>query len=342
MYEVVPVTFAAFLLSMDSRKGPLRHQVWHWIAKPWTTRASLRSAWRRCGWLLLVGFFFSVRSLGMAWGASTAFYVAYAVTAVVVRCLELIDPYRADWDVHGSSGSPADIVHTFATFWAQQLVVQLIARSTLRYNAVAWRNHAVACVCAVLVADCCTYWNHRWSHTVEWYWRFHALHHAPRHLAASNTGRFHFVNSFIAHALRALPLALLGFEARACSFYHSLTAIVGLLSHCNIALESGALCSHLFNTPENHRKHHSTLVEYSNANYGEILIVYDVLFGTFVDARVRVEDVGRTRYRDARGARRGARPFRLPNEARVVAQLLAPCARRRSGASRRARGHRRG
>ena len=44
----------------------------------------------------------------------------------------------------------------------------------------------------------------------------------------------------------------------------------------------------VFNTPSHHRAHHGRNAEYIDRNYGGILILYDRLFGTFVEEK---EDV---------------------------------------------------
>jgi sterol desaturase/sphingolipid hydroxylase (fatty acid hydroxylase superfamily) len=42
---------------------------------------------------------------------------------------------------------------------------------------------------------------------------------------------------------------------------------------------------HVLNTPSHHRVHHSANQEYLERNYGGILIIWDRLFGTFVEER---------------------------------------------------------
>jgi sterol desaturase/sphingolipid hydroxylase (fatty acid hydroxylase superfamily) len=44
----------------------------------------------------------------------------------------------------------------------------------------------------------------------------------------------------------------------------------------------------VFNTPSHHRVHHGSNPEYLDKNYAGVLIVWDRLFGTFVEERARV------------------------------------------------------
>ncbi|CAG9163539.1 hypothetical protein LMG23994_00150 [Cupriavidus pinatubonensis] len=42
---------------------------------------------------------------------------------------------------------------------------------------------------------------------------------------------------------------------------------------------------YVFNTPSAHRVHHASNVDYLDANYGGVLILFDRLFGTYVEER---------------------------------------------------------
>ena len=42
---------------------------------------------------------------------------------------------------------------------------------------------------------------------------------------------------------------------------------------------------YVFNTPSHHRVHHAANLDYLDANYGGVLIVFDRMFGTFIAER---------------------------------------------------------
>ena len=48
----------------------------------------------------------------------------------------------------------------------------------------------------------------------------------------------------------------------------------------------------VFNTPSHHRVHHASNPDYLNKNYGNVLIIFDRLFGTFKDE----DPTSQTRY----------------------------------------------
>ena len=128
------------------------------------------------------------------------------------------------------------------------------------------------------------YWAHRLAHEWPWLWRFHAIHHSVQRLWLVNTGRFHFVDSFTS-VLFSLPFLLLsGISMEAVIWVSAVTAYLGILTHCNVDMHCGRL-SLLFNTPELHRWHHAIDPAIGNRNYGETLMLWDPLFGTFSQRR---------------------------------------------------------
>jgi len=124
------------------------------------------------------------------------------------------------------------------------------------------------------------YWAHRLAHEWPWLWHFHAVHHSVKRLWLVNTGRFHFVDSF-ASIFASLPFLLLsGISMDAIVWVSATTAYIGILTHCNVDTRCGWL-NYVFNTPELHRWHHSVDPAIGNNNYGENLMLWDHLFGTF-------------------------------------------------------------
>ena len=75
-------------------------------------------------------------------------------------------------------------------------------------------------------------------------------------------------------------LLLLGAPRDVLLLVSAITAIIGMLTHCNIEMRCGPL-NYVFNTPCLHRWHHSRVLEEGNRNYGENLVIFDILFGTY-------------------------------------------------------------
>ena len=76
------------------------------------------------------------------------------------------------------------------------------------------------------------------------------------------------------------------------ALYYLAYATNGFFQHCNISLRYGVL-NYIVGSAETHRWHHSRVPRESNANYGNTVIVWDVLFGTwFLPNEREVEQLG--------------------------------------------------
>jgi sterol desaturase/sphingolipid hydroxylase (fatty acid hydroxylase superfamily) len=137
-------------------------------------------------------------------------------------------------------------------------------------------------ILGLTVAEFGLYWAHRLAH--EWVplWRFHAVHHSSTKLWFFNTGRFHFVDT-LKSMVFATPLLLgAGAPGDVIIWVGAITGFIGILTHCNVRMSFGWI-NFVFNTPGLHRWHHSMDLREGNKNYGENLMLWDLLFGTFYD-----------------------------------------------------------
>ena len=123
------------------------------------------------------------------------------------------------------------------------------------------------------------YWYHRLSHEVPTLWTMHFIHHsspeynllvAPRLSALS-----HLVTPFF-----FAPLALIGFSAEFIILAIAAGLFFQLFLHTQTIGRLGRL-EGIINTPSAHRVHHGTNPEYIDRNYGNILMIFDRMFGTY-------------------------------------------------------------
>ncbi len=77
-----------------------------------------------------------------------------------------------------------------------------------------------------------------------------------------------------------MPLIWLGFEPRVVFEMLSLNLLYQFWIHATWIPRLGWL-EYVLNTPSAHRVHHAANLEYLDANYGGVLIVFDRLFGTY-------------------------------------------------------------
>jgi sterol desaturase/sphingolipid hydroxylase (fatty acid hydroxylase superfamily) len=128
------------------------------------------------------------------------------------------------------------------------------------------------------------YWYHRASHSVRWLWATHAVHHSANHFNLSAAYRLGWTNWLSGNIFFFMPLSALGFHPIAIGIGLSLSLVYQFWIHTELISKLGPL-EWILNTPAHHRVHHASNPEYLDRNYGGVLIVFDRLFGTFVEAR---------------------------------------------------------
>ncbi len=147
-------------------------------------------------------------------------------------------------------------------------------------------------ILALLACELSFYWFHRAVHHLPLLWRFHSLHHGADRVYWLNAGRFHFLESFFTSISYFIPLIFFAPMSEITILIISLSSITGFLEHVNIDIKAGWL-NYIFNTCQLHRWHHSKVVLESNKNYGKILIIWDLIFGSYFLPKDReVEEVG--------------------------------------------------
>lgn len=217
-------------------------------------------------------------------------YIPIILGVVIITFLEHKFPYRKSWLPKAS-----DVRNDAAFMVVVQVILPRILSLFVAFTiskyikskgltpAEYWPHHFLPIVQAflmVLFADFFRYWFHRASH--EWYslWRLHAVHHSPHKLYWINVGRFHPIDKTLQFLFDSLPFIIVGVSGEVLAIYFVFYAINGFFQHCNIDLKLGFL-NYIISGPELHRWHHSFIIEEANKNYGNNLIIWDLLFGTW-------------------------------------------------------------
>lgn len=131
-------------------------------------------------------------------------------------------------------------------------------------------------------AELLGYVAHRLLHQVPWLWRFHAVHHAPRHIDFWKGWRQHPLDLGLHTLLGALPGLLLGCPLSSLGWLVLLRRIYTAFLHANVALRSPWL-EHVIALPAFHYSHHALDAEHSGVNYAGLFPFIDRLFGTWRD-----------------------------------------------------------
>jgi sterol desaturase/sphingolipid hydroxylase (fatty acid hydroxylase superfamily) len=244
-------------------------------------------------------FYFSltVGSGATAWYAlarglspSVAVFGMLALTACVLLVTERVRPYRHAW-LQSHDDVQTDVLHLtvsvglalggrwfFAVAFAHTNVTMPPALWPAEWPTLAQIGLALA------LGDFCSYWIHRTQHQLPILWRFHAIHHSAPRLYWLNQMRNHPVDAMLS-GMSLFPLILLGAPEDILTISVIVTNTHLMLQHANIHVRLGSL-NWILSMAEVHRWHHSREPDESNANYGGVFLVWDVLFGT---RRVSVE-----------------------------------------------------
>lgn len=221
------------------------------------------------------------------------FDITYIVFALAIGILERLMPHERRW-LEDDRQTFANLAHTVLNKGLVQVLVvvagtvglagavQPAAGSTEGLWPGQWPIWAQVLL-GLLIAEFGLYWAHRLAHEIPFLWRFHAVHHSVTRLWFVNTGRFHFVDTFISILLSQPLLYLAGAPTVVFLWVGAVTAFIGMLTHCNIEMRFGPI-SYAFNTPALHRWHHSMDLREGNKNYGENLMIWDLAFRTYFDA----------------------------------------------------------
>lgn len=126
------------------------------------------------------------------------------------------------------------------------------------------------------------YWYHRCAHRVRFFWANHAVHHSPNQLNLSAAFRLGWFGQFAGAAIFFTPLVWIGFDAKVVQSVIAINLLYQFWIHATWIPKLGWL-EYVLNTPSAHRVHHASNLRYLDANYGGVLIIFDRLFGTYIE-----------------------------------------------------------
>ncbi len=222
--------------------------------------------------------------------AITTYVVAVAV-GLVFWLVEWLVPFRENWNhSHGDIGNDlmsGIVAYIILPIFLKPLYIALLAGGaawlSVQWGGTIWPSDwpiILQLIFLLLLGDAGRYWGHRLAHEVPVLWNFHAVHHSAKRLYWWNATRQHPLDKAWFTFTEMLFPVLLGADGIVMSMYFGVTVVCGFSQHCNINLKLGPLYW-IFNVVDLHRWHHSKVIQQSNNNYGNNLIVYDRLFGTY-------------------------------------------------------------
>lgn len=135
-----------------------------------------------------------------------------------------------------------------------------------------------------IVYDFTYYWMHRAQHAIPWWWAMHSLHHSQRQVSCWSNDRGSYPDGILQSFVIAGVGLLIGVDAAQFAFLELISELVQNFSHTNTRLGFGRIFERLFVDPHFHRLHHMRVdpsrPHLHNCNFGQVMSVWDNLFGT--------------------------------------------------------------
>lgn len=232
---------------------------------------------------------FGVASAAILWFASNAipYWPAVPMVALLgigsVAVLESLQPYAPAW-LRDHGDTRTDTIHFLVNLTVLYASIEAFSwmRAWLPTGDMwpaswpAWAQVALA----IVVIDFGLYVMHWWSHRHWRLWLYHETHHSSERLYWLNGERRHPVHAVMMAAPGIVILIAAGAQPVIVASGLAILSVHLAFQHANLDYSVGVL-RHLFGVAETHRWHHKLAYEDAQVNYGEWLMVWDHLFGTY-------------------------------------------------------------
>ena len=140
----------------------------------------------------------------------------------------------------------------------------------------------------LLFADDFTYYIfHRTSHSIRFFWASHVIHHSSTHYNLSTALRQTWTGNLTGGFIFWLWLPLVGFHPAWIILMQGISLVYQYWIHTEFIGRLPRFLEFILNTPSHHRVHHGSDTEYLDRNHAGIFIVWDRMFGTFVNETFR-------------------------------------------------------
>ena len=224
----------------------------------------------------------------------------YVLVLSIGTLLSNYNPYYLAWKTPRGD-TITDCLHLLVSTSVASAIFHLLAiesRILEEHLAIPfWPNHwpwYIQLPLLAALAEFGGYWAHRVMHANTWLNRFHSVHHSAKRLYPLNATRNHPIDLLITLTCALTPLILLGVSNENLTLVSSFLVAHLVLQHSNTELSIGAF-DRVLNMCQLHKWHHVPDVEKQKANYGNVLLIWDHVFGTYQNFDKKQEVVLGTR-----------------------------------------------
>jgi sterol desaturase/sphingolipid hydroxylase (fatty acid hydroxylase superfamily) len=130
------------------------------------------------------------------------------------------------------------------------------------------------------------YWVHRFMHARPLFWRLHRVHHSDSAVDVSTTLRNHPLELLVTMPASMMVVIVLGSTPSVVLATQAIFTAAKMWEHADIQLprEFDRMLSYVIITPNVHRVHHSVERGAHDSNFGDLVTIWDRLFGSFAPA----------------------------------------------------------
>jgi|TARA_B100001093_G_scaffold112474_1_gene104827 sterol desaturase/sphingolipid hydroxylase (fatty acid hydroxylase superfamily) len=219
---------------------------------------------------------------------SLTFNEVYAVGAPIVLAMILVEVFVSNWD-NKTLYKKNDTLCTAGLLIGNILMVYAFKGLTLGLHFYLYQfrifdvNQVMPIwllwVTTFILIDLVFYIYHRMSHRVRFLWAIHMSHHSSEEMNFAVSFRQAWLGP-VSKIPFFIFLPLIGLDPTMIAVAGVISTLWGIVGHTQIIHRLGPL-EWIFNTPSHHRVHHGSNKQYIDKNYGNLLIIWDRLFGTF-------------------------------------------------------------
>ena len=152
-----------------------------------------------------------------------------------------------------------------------------------------------------LFAEFLGYAGHYLLHRIPLLWAFHSAHHSAEVLTPLTLFRVHPVDELVSAVIRAVGIGVgtgiytgtshIDLPLGTLYGVNAIFFIIHLAGHClrhsHVWFSYGPVVSWILLSPAQHQIHHSNDAKHFNANFGNVLSIWDALFGTLYIPKTR-------------------------------------------------------